>query len=406
VNAEILPRGIVIATRVGICVVMAALVCLRPAVAKAELYNFVKIADTSGQYMTFDPWPTVNGAGQVVFAASQKFFGGSGLYLGDGSSVTTIDHNPSSPSQSYYGTDQVINNAGDVAFFNNWAMTATGLFKWSNGSITTIAGTSSMSSFAPWNPSINDNGTVLFEGVSRTTGRKGIYSGDGGPLTTVVDTAGAFSDFGFSPAVNDSGTVAFSALSKATGKWGVYRLSSNGVLTTIADTSGPIGDFGPGCVTMNDAGQVAFWAGLKSGASAIFRGDGTSLDMIVDSTGAFGGFEAQPMVNNLGTVGFIGYPDSGAKGIFTGPDPVGDKIVQEGDVVNGSVVFGFQALGFSFGDNNNATFIGQTAAGDVVYAAHPAPEPSTLLLLCTGVSALAAWRRGRWPRLSSHTRSA
>ena len=254
--------------------------------------------------------------------------------MGDGSSVTTIDYNPSSPSHDYYGTDQVVNNAGEVAFFNGFACWATSVLRWSAGTITTIADTSSMTSFRAWNPSINDNGTVVFGGSIDATGRKGIYSGNGGPLTTVIDTAGAFSDFGFSPAVNDSGTVAFSALSKATGKWGVYTLTSGGVSTTIADTTGPIGDFGAGCVTMNDAGQVAFWAALKSGATAIFRGDGSRLDMIVDSTGAFGGFELKPMVNNLGTVGFIGYTQS-AKGIYTGPDPVADKVFETGDLVNG-----------------------------------------------------------------------
>jgi hypothetical protein len=393
-SSKTLPTVVAMVGRCGLATALAAAIWLGPAAASAGLYEFTKIADTSGQFSDFDPWPTINGSGQVVFAANMDF-DGAGLYRSDGVTTTAIDYTASGYAQSFYGTDQVINNAGEVAFFNGWAWSATSLFKWGNGTITTIAGTSSMTSFAPWNPSINDNGTVVFEGVSRTTGRKGIYSGNGGPVTTIIDTAGAFSDFGLSPAVNDSGAVAFSALSKATGKWGVYRLSSGGVLTTIADTTGSIGQLDSVAVTMNDAGQVAFMAILKSGATAILRGDGITLDTIADTNGAYGSFESQPMVNNLGTVGFVGYPKLGVLGIFTGPDPVADKIVEGGDVVNGSLVDNIEALGFSFGDNNNAAFVGHTPTGDVVFAAHPVPEPSVLGLLGAGILVLAAFAWGR-----------
>jgi hypothetical protein len=388
VNTKMLPRGTAIVGRCGILIVLGAAIWFEPAAAKAELYGFVKIADTSGQYTSIDPWPTVNGSGQVVFVAALRS-GGCGLYMSDGGTTTTLDQNPGIFRTDYYGTDQVVNNAGEVAFFNGWAQSATSVFRWSAGTITTIAGTGSISSIEPWNPSINDNGTVVFGGVSRTTGRKGIYSGNGGALTTVIDTAGAFSDFGLSPAVNDSGTVAFSALSKASGKWGVYTLGSSGVLTTIADTEGFIADLGAVPPTINDAGQVAFFANLKSGATAILRGDGSKLDVIADSTGAYDGFESQPMINNLGKVGFIGYTKS-AMGIYTGPDPIADKIVATGDLVNGSVLDSFQALGFSFGDNNNATFLTYRSNGYELYAAHPVPEPSALVLLGIGVFGLSA----------------
>jgi hypothetical protein len=382
----------------SIPILMAIVVCFAPALAEAGPYDFVKIADTSGQFSGFGYWPAINGSGQVVFAANLKS-GGAGLYLGDGSTTTTISVNSSPAASAYstFGTDQVINNAGEVAFCGSNLPATTSVYKWSGGAITTIASPSSMGSIGPWNPSINDHGTVVFLGQSLATGRTGIYSGSGGALSTVVDTAGLFSNFGYSPALNDSGTVAFSAVSKTTGLSGIYTLSSTGVLTTIADTKGSIADFAAGAVTINDSGTVAFMATLKSGGTAIYRGDGSTLDMIVDSSGPFTHFESQPMINNQGTVGFVGFTQSSTTGIYTGPDPIADKIVASGDVVDGSVLDQFSAWGFSFGDNGNATFATLSSNGYAIYAAHPVPEPSVFVFLGTGVLLLAAsaWCRGR-----------
>src|SRR5690606_5770067 len=43
-------------------------------------------------------------------------------------------------------------------------------------------------------------------------------------------------------------------------------------------------------------------------------------------------------INDVGTVAFIAGLDAGGSGIFTGPDPVGDKVIQTGDPLFGSTL--------------------------------------------------------------------
>ena len=212
-------------------------VCLLHAPASASPYEYIKIADTSSTFSGFDPWPAVNGSGQVSFVATQRV-GPLGLYRGDGTTTTLIASLPPFAFVADFGTDQVINNAGEVAYFYDDPYGSQSVCKGSGGAITTIADSANFSSIGLWGPAINDNGTVVFPGTSRATGRLGIYSGNGGSVTTIVDTSGDFSDFGLSPAINDSGTVAFSALSKATGKWGIYTIN-NGV-TTVGGPRDPV----------------------------------------------------------------------------------------------------------------------------------------------------------------------
>ena len=126
--------------------------------------------------------------------------------------VTTTAIAGFSYSNNGFGSDQVINNAGEAAYFNGDVNGYhTSVYKWSGGVTTTIAdstGFSSIDMSGP-GPSMNNKGTVLFVGQSRATGRVGIYSGSGGAITTIVDTSNGFSDFGTAPTINDAGTVAF-----------------------------------------------------------------------------------------------------------------------------------------------------------------------------------------------------
>ena len=77
----------------------------------------------------------------------------------------------------------------------------------------------------------------------------------------------------------------------------------------IDDTTNP--DYAP--VTINDAGMVAF---VPSSRNAIYRGNGQALEMVVDTSGPFSYFQDQPVINNLGDVGFVANLDSGPMGHF------------------------------------------------------------------------------------------
>jgi len=59
-----------------------------------------------------------------------------------------------------------------------------------------------------FNPTINNDATVVFSANSDAVG-SGIFISNGETTSTVTDTNGQFSLFGERPVINDQGTVAF-----------------------------------------------------------------------------------------------------------------------------------------------------------------------------------------------------
>jgi hypothetical protein len=106
--------------------------------------------------------------------------------------------------------------------------------------------------------------------------------------------------------------------------WPLSGGAASYTFTKIADTSGPLSRFDfPGAPSVNDAGTVAFLAGLATGGGAggIFTGDGERITTIADSNGPFsgtGGFGQFPAINARGTVAFLSAQKTGPMGIFTG----------------------------------------------------------------------------------------
>lgn len=142
---------------------------------------------------------------------------------------------------------------------------------------------------------INDPGTVVFsstvpseEGVPITT----IFTANGGTTSRIVDPSGPFAVVSPIPDINNRGTVAFSATLDAGGA-GIFTIR-NGTVTTVADTSGPFAGAVFDVYSLNNREEVAFAV--------------TSL-----STGL-------------------------TLGVFTGPDPIADKVIGIGDSLFGSTV--------------------------------------------------------------------
>jgi transcriptional regulator with XRE-family HTH domain len=105
-----------------------------------------------------------------------------------------------------------------------------------------------------------------------------------------------------------------------------YGHSQGGVIKKIADTSGRFASFG--FPSINDKGQVAFWASLKSGGEAIFVARGNRLIRVADTRGEFKSFRrpddlvqdvsaGYPVINAKGTVAFWASLDTGGGGIFS-----------------------------------------------------------------------------------------
>lgn len=153
-------------------------------------------------------------------------------------------------------------------------------------------------------------------------------------FTLIADTAGSFSGFGREVSINNAGTVAFRAgLDK--GGTGIFT-GAGGATTTIVTSASPaFSSFGTPVV--NDAGAVAFFAGLAAGGRGIFRVAGGATTTIADSNGAFNtSFGFTPSINNSGVVAFSAGLDAGGRGIFTGSGGATTTIV----TVNGPLILG------------------------------------------------------------------
>ncbi len=178
----------------------------------------------------------------------------------------------------------------------------------------------------------NDSGTLAF-GLLKDFGNSGsIATGNGGSLTTVADTSGIFSFFNQPAVINDANVVAFQANLKD-GRTGVFTIK-DGSITTVADNTNPSFD-GFGEVGINNAGTVVFTASLGGGVDGLFTSDGETITPIADTNGPFSQL-FRPAINHNNEVVFgailNGESQNGlADGIFTGSDPIADKVIGVGD---------------------------------------------------------------------------
>jgi hypothetical protein len=122
---------------------------------------------------------------------------------------------------------------------------------------------------------INAKGTVVFyAGVS--SGGVGIFTGKGGPLTTIVDSSGPFEGFSVRPSINDKGIVAFVA-SLRTGGLGIFTGPDPVTDSVIAPGDALFGStvtfVGIERQSLNNTGQIAFFASLADGTIGIFCAD-------------------------------------------------------------------------------------------------------------------------------------
>jgi hypothetical protein len=102
---------------------------------------------------------------------------------------------------------------------------------------------------------------------------------------------------------------------------------------------------------------------------------------VADNSGPYSEFSiyGDPAASAAGTA-FFATLDAGGHGLFTGADPVADKVIQTGDPLLGSTVTGLQQLArTSMNDAGQIGFVAYLANGDVVVArANPLSGPLPL----------------------------
>ena len=341
--------------RVWPSLLMAALALLMWTVAAAQgNYTFTRIADTSGPFSLIEGTgpASINDVGQVVFTAELKT-GGTGVFLGSGGPVTTVAD--TSGVFSFFGFASV-NGLGQPSFFANkrsFPTVVPGVFAGIGGTIpiVTIGGRILEFDGDPFS-SHSGSLTVITAALDRFGNAKAIVSGNGGPVTNIADTtSGLFSDLDLDPRVNGSGQVAFHGI-RTDQSEGIF-IGNGGPPTTIADTSGSFSSFADN-PDINDKGDILFQATLKSPGGSfpvngLFLSSHGKITTILDSNGPFGDFGFSPGINVKGQIAFLG----NGSGIFTGDDPVADRVIGIGDPLDGSTVAGFGPLDFWAGLNNH-----------------------------------------------------
>ena len=266
-----------------------------------------------------------------------------------------------------------LNDSGTVAFDGLLRAGGSGIFISNGGHPTTLYDTS-----GPFRRllqyccvSLNNSGTVAFS-ADLDTGGVGIFTGSGGPTTTISDNRTHF----IPTVINDSGTVAFMRF----GVGGGIFVGSGGPITTIADSSGPIESITP-FPSLNDSGTVAFSASLDTGGEGIFTSSGGLITTIADSSGPFDSFippnpEAEDLfisLNDAGTVAFSASLDTGARGIFTGS---GGLITT---IADSSGPFAFFFAEPSINDNGLVAFLAATDMGSVGLFVGPDPAADEVI---------------------------
>ena len=243
-------------------------------------YPFTTIANDPRPYSPPFGDVAMNDEGIVVF----KDFGDIGIdaiYTSDGITRKTIAK-ANNRIASSFGENLALNNKGLVAFESPLDTGGSGIFTGNGDLINLIADTNTL--FNSFNTlSLNDEGTLAFA-ASLDDGNEGIFISNSGSLTTIANSSELFSSFS-NPAINNDGTVVFSAQLQ-TGEYGIFTGSD-----PIADKVIAVGDelFGSTVTSLsfskkgfNDAGQVAFLAGLADGTGGIFRADPGDNGVVLD----------------------------------------------------------------------------------------------------------------------------
>jgi hypothetical protein len=199
---------------------------------------------------------------------------------------------------------------------------------------------------------------------------------EGGRLVTVADTGGdTFASFLPEPAINDAGVVLFPAFLR-TEEPAVYR--ADGEHTPIAEGSQLDADFQVRPSSLNGPGQAAFIAVGRTGVQRVLRQDvtGQLVTTATTESGAYANLsqgDNSPALNDAGMVAFWATLPTGAAGIFTGAVPVASTVIRTGDPLFGDIVVELHLGGLN--NRGAIAFRAVLSNGRQVIAVATPPEP-------------------------------
>ncbi len=187
------------------------------------------------------------------------------------------------------------------------------------------------SDFAPYVPSINDDGRVAFQAALKSGGT-GVFVSDGRDVTAVAlstDAGSPVERFASHPDLDARSSLSIYATLKG-GEEALVLIDADRSLQAIHPLA-PAQSIGPLGPTMNDRQEVAVRAVGGSGQALIQIWRKDTWETVAESGGPIVGFEGLPVVNQRGEVAYRANLMEGQQAIFCQRDGAQRVIATTGD---------------------------------------------------------------------------
>lgn len=372
---------------------------LASAASAQTVYEFTKIADTSGSLKSLSFQPAINNQGQVAFHANR--LADECIYRGDGVSLTEIAKTGGGTFIKFLGVWPSINDAGVVAFEAAYAPSGKGIHVGDGSTTTQLAQTSDVYPDISDMPVISNSGRVVY-GIKYSSGDWAIRSSKVGASTIeyAKENSGGFSGLTPTmPSINSNDEVVFRGYRGSPIQNGIH-VDTGPTTVTVTDGMGLINDFG-NAPDINSSGQVVFLGGVDGtpGSFSLYVGGVGETPVLAASKDVYSSSSfSTAEINNNGKIAFTAQVTAtGAHGIFTGNDPAQDRVAMLGDPLEGSTITGILMGRNGLNDQGQVAFWAELADGrQGIFVATPVPEPSAMLMLGLGsLTALALFQRQR-----------
>jgi len=269
-----------------------------------NLYQLgIEVPNMPSRFSSFSN-PSINSKGAVAFVAAYIDPDGRGLFIKEGNNLRVVARSgqrvsakdTATFSEHFYPSR--LNDNNEIAFFIRLGSGSAIMVSRPSG-LEVIARDGMLSpvrgakyiGFGNRAPAINDKGDVVFVGFySGVNAGRAVFVKGVGPTRIVARTNDKTSKFPFSdfmqPSINNRGDVCFIGRSGGRNQ-GVYLSTKKG-LELIAQSEQVPPGFEKGSEfnnfhmpSLNDNGDVVFYAQLKSSKYAIFKKDATGLKKVI-----------------------------------------------------------------------------------------------------------------------------
>ena len=353
----------------GRAILAAALSLGLPSAALSQSgYTFTRIADTTDDAgLNGVNCVGMSNTGTVIVVFVPSGSPRAQLWKGDGSTFSQV-------APAIVSLCASINRLDETAYLIaiDGSPGTYQLVRNSAGTLAPLASTPVLNPSLTHHPALSDGGNAVF--VSASTAGPGIRVAPAGPIVYDPAVDPAFTTFASPVSMNDSSTVVFGA-SNGAGTRGIYRGSAAPLIETGDAVSGGTIGIGLQAPLINNAGTVAFIGTLTGGGtvSGVFTtSDGVTVARVAPppADGIGGSFS----LNNAGIVAYRKVSGLGSGLSLGRPGAVDTPVISYDGSLDGSALRGVFVWPESLNDNGQIAFWAELADGRRgVYRADPPP---------------------------------